>query len=451
MIVAGLGISTQLIADDGLVYAIANGIGTKVLAFDARDGEQAWRQDMPTGDQRCADAALDGDDLFLGYGCKGAFGMAKDTGYAQWWHDGNCQIEGRYVRTSSLHGARLYSGEQPVYVPAPGTINDTSTGKPVGTFAGDGGLPAFAGDMRLQVRQGTLEAYDERSGSIAWTFAGDGELTGAPVIAAGHAFAGSRSGAVYAVRIADGSLAWEGTAGAPVTIAGLAVAQGTLAVPAGTRLVAFREAGLPQTGGPHPIALEPVDVGRPPPTRRSRSRATPLTPGAAGALTPPLRERWRRPVEGRYSYALSAGGRIFAVREPWSANAVRPWSRSIRPTARRSGPTRSRPSSIGGPRTRPMTTARCSCSTGTPACTHSTPRPARGAGTSAARVCLGERPAGRRRRGPVPQHRRARRAAPPERRRPGLEQDGQRLQRRQPVGRRQPRLRRARLPGERRA
>ena len=316
-IVAGLSISTPLLADDGLVYAVATGIGTKLRAFDVRDGELAWRRDMPTEINGAPMPALDADDLFLGYGCKGAFGMAKDTGYAQWWHDGNCQIEGQHLRTSVLHGARLYNGEQPVYVPAPGTVNDTLTGKPVGTFPGDGGLPAFAGDLRLQIRNGALEASDERSGSLAWTFQGDGKLTGAAVIAAGHAFVGSLAGAVYAVRVGDGGLSWEGTTETPVSWGGLAVAQGTLAVPAGKRLVAFREAGAPGSGGPAEVALEPVDLGPPSANETVTFQGDVAHTGAASGPAPPLRVRWRK-NDRRYGYALAAGGRIFAVREPES-------------------------------------------------------------------------------------------------------------------------------------
>ena len=96
---AGLCIATALVADDGLVYAVANGHRDQRPRLRCPRRRAGLAAGMPTEINGAPMPALDGDDLFLGYGCKGAFGMAKDTGYAQWWHDGNCQIEGRHVRT----------------------------------------------------------------------------------------------------------------------------------------------------------------------------------------------------------------------------------------------------------------------------------------------------------------------------------------------------------------
>ena len=247
---------TAPVAGDGMVYALSSGAGADVVGLDARDGEWVFKQGLPSGDNGSL-PALDGDDLFLAYACPGTFGMDRWTGFAQWWHQTGCTGSVN-DRTAVVHRDRVYNANRPGPT---GLVHDAISGVPVGTFPADGGSPAFAGDLRLQVRGGRLEAHDERAGSVAWTFTGDGALIGAPVIAAGHAFVGSSGGNVYAVRVTDGGEVWQGATGAPVSSSGLAIAQGTLVVPAGNRLVAFSEA--PETGGPTATVLDPVDLGPP--------------------------------------------------------------------------------------------------------------------------------------------------------------------------------------------
>ena len=234
----GARVDRQPVADGGLVYAISQQVGADIVALDATDGEPVWGQNIPSAAAEGL-PALDGDDLFVAYGCPGVFAMDRWTGYAQWWHMTHCTGGGAAV-TPVLHDGRLYHPTLPFSRSGAGLIHDTFSGTPIGSYPIEGGPPAFAGDLRLLVRDGRLEAYDERSGSIAWTFTGDGTLNGAPVIVAGHAYVGSNAGAIYAVRLADGGEAWRDEPGGQVGHYGLAAAQGTLVVPAGGRLVAYR-------------------------------------------------------------------------------------------------------------------------------------------------------------------------------------------------------------------
>lgn len=93
----------------------------------------------------------------------------------------------------------------------------------------------------------TLVARDLGSGRLRWTLRGDGYLDSAPLIAGATMFVGSGSGRLYGVNMRRGRVVWCAFAGAPVpfptpagTVSGLAVAGGTLLVPAPGRLVAYR-------------------------------------------------------------------------------------------------------------------------------------------------------------------------------------------------------------------
>jgi outer membrane protein assembly factor BamB len=313
---------TPPVAADGMVYTTSSGIGGYVSGFRAIDGDLVWAQELPSGDTGAL-PALDDDNLYVAYACPGAFGMDRFTGYAQWWYDTSC-TGGGGDRTPVLHGGRLYNPNPPQWGDQAGLVHDVGSGAKVGTFAREGGPPSFAGELRLQVIGGRLQAIDQRSGTVAWEFSGDGALAGGAVIAAGQAFVGSVSGAVYGVRLADGTQSWRADTGAPVnTISGtptsLAVAEGTLLVPSGKRLIAYRSAAEPaESGGPEPAALAALELD--PPVAGTGATTTfqggPTHTGSLNVATPapPLRERWRRML-GDLSYALIADGRVFSVQQ----------------------------------------------------------------------------------------------------------------------------------------
>jgi hypothetical protein len=86
------------------------------------------------------------------------------------------------------------------------------------------------------------------SGTVLWTFSGDGTLQSAPIVASSSVYVGTASGKVYGLSLGDGKQRWVGAAGAPVrssqtwdnsTTPGMAAANGMLVAAATDRLVAF--------------------------------------------------------------------------------------------------------------------------------------------------------------------------------------------------------------------
>lgn len=111
--------------------------------------------------------------------------------------------------------------------------------------------PAFAGCLAYFVVGGVLQAHNLSDLSLAWTFAGDGNLVTAPVVANGVVYIGSSSGNLYGVDAATGSQVWTANVGAAMSspdpmfapeLIGLAVGEGWLQVPAGTGMVAYSTA-----------------------------------------------------------------------------------------------------------------------------------------------------------------------------------------------------------------
>ena len=78
------------------------------------------------------------------------------------------------------------------------------------------------------------------------SFAGDGTLTGAPIVVNQYVFIGSTSGNLYALDTATGSQVWTQALGAQVDAgvtgipySGLAAGDGLLVVPSGTKVIAY--------------------------------------------------------------------------------------------------------------------------------------------------------------------------------------------------------------------
>ena len=124
-------------------------------------------------------------------------------------------------------------------------ILSAATGVELGAVDSDA-TPAVEGDVAYALSDSTLRAVaDSGLGATAWSFTGDGHLSTAPIVVDDVVFVGSLSGELYALASADGSTLWSTNVGgshvAPLAVLG--AANGTLIVPAGDTLVAYRTAG----------------------------------------------------------------------------------------------------------------------------------------------------------------------------------------------------------------
>ena len=112
-------------------------------------------------------------------------------------------------------------------------------------------------------------------GTTAWQFTGDGSLTSAPLVVGDLVFAGSSTGALYALDRAAGTTSWSTNVGSAIPadedglnepLTGMGAANGTLVVPAGDRLIAYRTAAA-ITAAPVNLAPPTID-GQPNPGER---------------------------------------------------------------------------------------------------------------------------------------------------------------------------------------
>src|SRR5262249_34656855 len=101
---------------------------------------------------------------------------------------------------------------------------------------------------------------DLASGNAQWTFSGDGSLVTAPIVVDQSVIMGSHGGSLYALDVGTGTVTWQVQAPAAITapdessgvsqpLTGLAVADGVLAVPAGSTLVVYSIFGPPAPAG----------------------------------------------------------------------------------------------------------------------------------------------------------------------------------------------------------
>src|SRR5262249_25524680 len=111
-----------------------------------------------------------------------------------------------------------------------------------GTFNSDAPL-AFSGMHGYSLLGGTLRAFDVATLSTRWSFRGDGHLVTSPFVAGAFTYVASSSGMVYALD-GQGQVAWSANAGGTIKnepeVISLTVAEGTLLVPVGNHLVAYR-------------------------------------------------------------------------------------------------------------------------------------------------------------------------------------------------------------------
>ena len=273
------GCPALLAADSGRVFVQESGV---LHAFDAGNGTELWsrivgaslacpnpvasggqlfvgpmRLDEETGAQlwlrNFAYARLDAmtaTGIYVDTGCEDMTDLAAADGTQAWSRGGQTCGSGTPFLAPALYSGRLYTQDFALSDNSPRAILDAGTGAQVGTYASHV-PPAFAGSLAYFVVGGALEAHNLPDLSLAWTFTGDGQLVTAPVVANGVVYVGSSSGNLYGVDAAVGSQVWTASASAALSspdpvfapeLTGLAVGEGWLLVPAGTRLVAYSRA-----------------------------------------------------------------------------------------------------------------------------------------------------------------------------------------------------------------
>ena len=264
---AGQTFTSPPTATGGTVYV--SGVST-LYAVSVQDGSVKWLVPNAGGDQ--SSPAVTSLGVFVSYSCYNAWALAPATGAVLWHHTTSCfggggrtpvYYNGRvYIRNSSLESLALHSG-----------VGTAVAEYPVGP------APAFHGSTGFFLNGTTLQARDVNSGTVKWSFTGDGTLSSPPIVVNGIVYIGSTSGKLYGLDETTGTNVWTGTVGAQVNrpdehnlsepLTGLGAGEGLIVVPASSLLVAFES--VPTTpviyveqGTNNAVALDSVTLLRGP-------------------------------------------------------------------------------------------------------------------------------------------------------------------------------------------
>jgi outer membrane protein assembly factor BamB len=225
-------------ASGGSLYLVGAGSGGTLYAFSEASGAVRWTAQVIGTD---SSPAVSADGVFVTFACGHADDFSPSTGIRIWHHNAACSGGGGAT-------AVLFQGKDYVRDVISGNLTlDARTGNAVGTFSATTN-PAFSGKTGIFLTQGTLRSLDLASGTILWSFAGDGSLVSAPVVAGDTVYTASSSGMVYALNAGTGTVVAQVDTHAAISATdeqnavqrtSLAVGDGLLLVPAGGVLLAY--------------------------------------------------------------------------------------------------------------------------------------------------------------------------------------------------------------------
>jgi outer membrane protein assembly factor BamB len=230
------------VAANSVVYEDGNANDGTLYALDEATGAILWT--LPgKGGAYLAPAATD-SGVYLAGQCS-TDDFDPGTGGLVWSYFAGCA--GGTGGTPAIANDLVYVPNGPNVAGVSGPVLDAATGKVSGTYSADG-PGAFAGQTGYFVYQSVLRGIDLSTGSVLWSFAGQGELVASPVAVNQYVFVGSVLGDLYALDGATGKQVWHvklasslpvigWSGGAPLS--GLTAGDGILVVPVGNTVTAY--------------------------------------------------------------------------------------------------------------------------------------------------------------------------------------------------------------------
>lgn len=236
-------------AAGGVVY-LSDGGTNRVVAVDETNGALLWTATVNGGGFSIPSVGC--GSVFVAFPCQ-YYALAAASGIERWHFNGPCSGGG---------GSTVPYSQGAVYVRDFSTsptgyfldARDAGTGTSLASFMPTGvftplQIPAITPSAAFLLNGATLQRFDRALSRIAWSFAGDGSLTTAPIVIDDAVVIAGTSGAIYAVDAVSGLLRW--SARLPSTIdvnydfnstspVGLAAGEGYLLAPARNTLTAFR-------------------------------------------------------------------------------------------------------------------------------------------------------------------------------------------------------------------
>lgn len=225
-------------AANGIVYIGGNNNEGMLNALDESTGTLLWSQPVQYGDN--STPSLTADGLYVSYPCQ-TYDFRPATGETIWHNNTGCATSGGgtpAVANQLLYSPDWQSGDT-------GDVFNAETGASEGTYTTNS-MPAFTTSMGYFLQNSTLVGITLADNTVQWSFTGDGQLIGAPIVVNQYVFIGSSSGNLYALDGTTGAQVWNVNLGAAigsnvysVPFTGLAAGDGLLVVPAGTTLTAY--------------------------------------------------------------------------------------------------------------------------------------------------------------------------------------------------------------------
>ncbi|HMA37900.1 MAG TPA: PQQ-binding-like beta-propeller repeat protein [Chloroflexia bacterium] len=250
-------------ARNGVVYTGGAGSGGTMYAVRETNGEVLWTAEVMNGDD--SSPAVGDNGVYVAYACAQVYGFGLAQGAPLWHHSTDCEGGG---------GATPAYYNNKVYAPDSGNLYvlDAATGKEIQIYAANG-TPSFSGGRGFLLNGGTLQAFNESTGAVLWSFAGAGDLRSLPIVVHDVLYIGGTGGTLYGLDPATGHQVFSatiggGNSGSAAGISSLAAGNGTLVIVAGSRLVAYTSSG--------PV-LGPAPTPGPPPGGSAAPRRFPET------------------------------------------------------------------------------------------------------------------------------------------------------------------------------
>lgn len=245
--------SDDPVAADGMVYIDGSGTGSTVWAINGATGADLWVDNINFGGST---PAIDGTQLYTSNSCGERWALSRATGAIDWYHGGSC-FGGGYS-TDIVAGGRVYLTDN-----GTGYVFDASTGNSLDAFAAiPHNPPVFSAGLALYPTATALHAENQTTDALQWTYMPTGGVMPSVVATATTAYLMDGDGNLVAVNLATGTSGWSGPTGfgAPVapstggSLPGLAVGEGTVAVPDNGGLAVFTAPG-PDTAITHGPAV----------------------------------------------------------------------------------------------------------------------------------------------------------------------------------------------------
>ena len=246
-------------ADSGVVYLGGAGSGGTLYEVSESTGAVLRTASVMNGDN--SSPTLSDSAVFVSYACNQTYAFSRAALQPLWHYNGPC--EGGGGATAPFAGGRLFTQDY-----FGNDVFDASSGSLLGTWGSnyDSGLASDGTTLWAMTSCSsgagcTLVARDVASGSTLWSFAGNGGLTGRPIVisngTSSFVVIEATDGTLYALDAATGQQRWS-TSDYPFPSGtypqGFAAGQGLLVVPSGAHLTAYgQDTTAPTITVPGPI------------------------------------------------------------------------------------------------------------------------------------------------------------------------------------------------------